>query len=142
MTRSTFTDTERDFLLRMRVARLATVGRDHGPHVIPIVYALEAGPLYTPLDHKAKRVPLTQLKRVRNIIANPQVAVVVDQYDEDWTRLAWVLVRGVAELHESGHAHETGIRLLRDKYPQYRQVPLDQHPLIVITPQAITSWKA
>jgi len=142
MMRAVFTDSERDFLKHARVARLATADGSGDPHVVPIVFALDGNTVYTPLDDKPKRVPLKHLTRVRNIVANPHVALVVDEYDEDWTRLAWVLVRGTAAVCESGSVQSTGIRLLREKYPQYEQMTLDGRPIIVITPTAIASWGA
>ena len=98
--------------------------------------------MYTPLDAKPKRVAPTDLKRVRNLRVNPWVAIVVDQYDEDWTRLAWVMVKGRGALVEDGEAHRAGVRLLQSKYPQYRAMPLTECPLIAVTPVAITSWGA
>ena len=140
MARATFTKAELSFLDRMRVARLATADASGQPHVIPIAFATDGQRLYTPLDEKPKRVEPRQLKRVRNILVNPRVAVVMDEYDEDWTRLAWVLIQGTAEIVEAGERHEGGVRLLGDKYPQYRNMPVEQRPMVVITPTHITSW--
>lgn len=136
-----FTTAELSFLARMRVARLATADAAGQPHVIPIVFAIDDRALYTPLDEKPKRVAPSRLKRVRNLTVNPQVAVVVDEYDEDWTRLAWVLVTGRGEIVEGGAAHAAGVRLLHDKYPQYAAMPLEHRPIIVVTPIRVTSWK-
>ncbi len=140
MSRSTFTEAELRFLARMRVARLATADATGQPHVIPIVFATDGRRLYTPVDEKPKRVAPRQLKRVRNLLANPQVAVVVDEYDEDWTRLAWTLVTGRAEIVEAGETHAAGVRLLRAKYPQYGVMLLEHRLLIVVTPTRVTSW--
>ncbi len=133
---------ERDFITSHRVARLATVDAQGQPHVVPIVYAFDGSLLYTPLDAKPKRVDVHQLQRVKNIRANPHVATVVDDYADDWTQLAWVQIRGTAQLVEEGEAHATGVRLLTAKYPQYQTMPLDDRPIIVITPERITSWRA
>src|SRR5258706_4447035 len=140
--RTTFTKSELGFLAAARVARLATADAHGIPHIIPIVFVLDGLKLYTPLDAKPKRVALTDLKRVRNLRVNPRVAVVVDQYDEDWTRLAWVMVKGKGALVEKGEVHAAGIRLLENKYPQYTSMPLTDRPLIVVTPLPITSWGA
>src|SRR2546425_12214110 len=93
MNRATFTEAELDLLTRTRVGRLATADAAGQPHVIPVVFATDGQKLYTPLDQKPKRVTPNQLKRVRNLLENPKLAFVVDNYDEDWTRLAWVLVK-------------------------------------------------
>ena len=140
MTLRPFTEAERAFLLRMRVARMATVDPDRRPHVVPIVFAVDEDRLYTPIDAKPKKVPPERLKRVRNLLAHPPVAVVVDEYDEDWTRLAWVMVSGTGALVDRGPAHATAVRLLTAKYPQYQAMPLDDRPIIVISPAAVTSW--
>ena len=138
----TFTEVETRFLARMRVARLATADNSGKPHVIPIVFASDGKRLYTPLDQKPKRVRPDRLRRVRNLLGNDQVAVVVDSYEEDWTRLAWVLVKGTGEFLESGEVHQNGVRLLEAKYPQYEDMPLGECPLIVVTPTEVSSWGA
>ena len=133
---------EHTFIAQQRVARLATVDAQGQPHVLPIVYAFEGQRLYTPLDAKPKRVDPRQLQRVRNIQANPHVAVIIDAYAEDWNRLAWVQLRGEAMLVESGPVRARGVRLLEAKYDQYQQLPLAGRPVIVITVQRVTSWRA
>ena len=142
MNRATFTEAELDFIARTRVGRLATADAAGQPHVIPVVFATDGRKLYTPVDAKPKRVAPSQLKRVRNLFENPKVAFIVDDYTEDWTQLAWVLVRGTGKTVEEGEAHATGVRLLQEKYPQYEGMPLKARPLIVITPSHVTSWKA
>ncbi len=142
MSRSTFKASEVRFLVAMRVARLATADTSGQPHVIPIVFACDGHCLYTPIDEKPKRVKPSRLKRIRNLLANDQVAIVIDRYSEDWTQLAWVLVKGTGELVEEGDSHRRGIRLLQQKYSQYESMPLEGHPVIVVTPSAVTSWGA
>jgi coenzyme F420-0:L-glutamate ligase / coenzyme F420-1:gamma-L-glutamate ligase len=132
---------EREFVAAHRVARLATVAADGQPHVVPIVYVLDAEQLFTPLDGKPKQVPLDKLQRVRNLAVNDRVAVVVDDYDEDWTQLAWVQLRGRATLLEAGDDYQLGLRLLQAKYPQYATVPLLGRPLIQIRIEAVRSWR-
>jgi PPOX class probable F420-dependent enzyme len=119
-----------------RIARLATVGVDGRPHVVPICFALEGETLYTAVDEKPKRT--RQLTRLANIEANPRVEVLIDEYDEDWSALWWVRLRGQARVVESD---ERGLRLLCEKYPQYRESP-PQGPLIVIEIEKRTSWSA
>jgi PPOX class probable F420-dependent enzyme len=140
MRRVTFTEAELRFLARMRVARLATADASGQPHVVPIVFASDGARLYTPLDEKPKRVEPYQLKRAQNILANPRVAVVVDEYAEDWSQLAWLLITGTATIAEAGEEYEIGMGLLRDKYPQYQSMSLEKRPLIVVTPARLTSW--
>jgi PPOX class probable F420-dependent enzyme len=135
-----FSERERIFFARMRVARLATADDTGQPHVIPIVFAADNQRLYTPLDNKPKRVEPRELRRVRNMVQNPKVAVVIDHYDEDWTQLAWVLVTGQAAILERGEAYDAGVRLLQEKYSQYQAMPLKDRPLIAITPIRVTSW--
>src|SRR5687768_17640075 len=98
----------------MRVARMATADAAGQPHVIPIVFAVDNRRLYTPLDEKPKRVAPRQLKRVRNLLLNPQLAIVVDHFDENWAQLAWVMVTGRGAIAETGDAHATGLRLLEE----------------------------
>jgi coenzyme F420-0:L-glutamate ligase/coenzyme F420-1:gamma-L-glutamate ligase len=140
MSRAIFSESERDFLARMRVGRLATADAAGQPNVLPIVFAVDDRRLYTPVDSKPKRVEPRQLRRVRNLLANPRVAVVVDDYHENWAHLAWVLVTGRAEILERGDVYAAGIGLLRDKYTQYHAMPLENRLLIAITPLRVTSW--
>ena len=135
-----FNESEVRFLTAMRVARLATADASGQPHVIPIVFAFDGQRIYTPIDEKPKRVEPERLKRVRNLLENDQLAIVVDRYDEDWTQLAWVLVTGTGEFVEEGEQRRTGIKLLKEKYPQYEDMPLEGRPLIVVTPHSVTSW--
>ncbi|MGH9767976.1 MAG: TIGR03668 family PPOX class F420-dependent oxidoreductase [Blastocatellia bacterium] len=136
------TDWERTFISEQRVARLATVDAIGQPAVIPIVYAFDGAALFTPLDAKPKRVAAAQIQRVRNIQANPRVAVIIDSYSEDWRRLAWVHVRGQARIITGGNEYAAGITLLCAKYPQYERMPLAGCLLIVIEPTRIRSWRA
>jgi PPOX class probable F420-dependent enzyme len=131
---------ERAFLEAARVARLATVDAAGRPSVIPICFQVVGERLYSAIDEKPKRSAPLRLKRVRNLLARPEVAVVADRWDEDWTRLAWVHVRGRAELVESGAEHRAGLALLRAKYPQYRAMRLEERPLIVLAIRAVRSW--
>ncbi|HEU4328432.1 MAG TPA: TIGR03668 family PPOX class F420-dependent oxidoreductase [Roseiflexaceae bacterium] len=129
-------------LEEQRVAHLATVDADGQPSALPVVYAFDGERVLIPLDGKPKRGDVRELRRVRDIAANPQVALVVDRYADDWSRLAWVQIRGRAALLESGPAYERGLALLRGRYPQYAAVPLDGRPLIAITPTEVRSWRA
>jgi PPOX class probable F420-dependent enzyme len=132
---------ERALLEAQPVARLATVSAGGQPSVLPVVFALDGDTIVMPLDGKPKRVPATQLRRVRDLLANPQVALVVDHYADDWAELAWVQVRGTAALLEQGPGYERGLALLRSRYPQYRQVALGEQALIVLNPAEVRSWR-
>lgn len=138
------TDWEQDFIASHRVARLATVDEVGHPHVVPIVYAFDGSRLFTPIDEKPKRVGAYDLQRVRNILANPDVAVIIDEYSDDWTQLAWIQIRGTATLHQPNEtpAWESGVALLHEKYPQYASMPLTERPIIVVTPEHVVSWQA
>ena len=122
------------------VGHLATADANGRPHVIPVCFAYDGHHIYSVLDAKPKRGSLTGLRRVRNILANPQVSLVIDHYDEDWTRLWYLLVQGRAELVEDGPEPPETIALLREKYPQYRDMQLDGNPVIRITPERVTGW--
>lgn len=133
----------RVFLDTQRAGRLATTDQQGQPHVVPVCYACDGHTFFIALDEKPKRVAPERLKRVRNILENDQVALVIDRYDDDWSRLAYVLVQGRAELIAPGLAeHKQAILLLRERYPQYRAMAIDQQPLIAIRPTHIVAWSA
>lgn len=124
-----------------RVARLATLEADKTPHVIPICFVWDQSVFYSAGDRKPKRVAPTELTRLKNIRQSPQVALLIDEYDEDWTRLWYVLVRGEAEIVSDPAEQQRAIHLLRAKYPQYDMKMLaDDAPVLRITPQRITTW--
>ena len=124
------------------IGHLATADPSGAPHVIPVCYAFDGRAIFSVLDQKPKSARLIQLRRVKNIQANPQVSLVVDHYEEDWSRLGYILVLGKAELLLEGEEHDGAIRLLRQKYPQYRTMDLEPNPVIKITPQRIVCWGA
>jgi len=125
-----------------RIAHLATADRAGRPHVIPICFVFDEKYFFSPLDEKPKRVAAQKLKRVKNIEANPNVALVIDRYDENWQKLAYVLVTGAARIIFRGRRHSAAVSLLRKKYRQYRQMAIDKRPMIVVTPKTITGWGA
>ena len=132
---------ETAFLVRRRVGRLATVDGTGTPYAVPVCYAYSSGSIYIALDEKPKDVSPTRLKRVRNILENPNVALIVDRYDEDWSLLAYVMVRGRAELLDSGTDEQTAaVRLLRGKYHQYERMKIEENPVIAIRPGKVASW--
>ena len=123
-----------------RSARLATADSAGEPHLVPICFTYDGLHFYSVLDRKPKRTSLTNLKRVRNIDSNPNVALMLDHYEEDWARLWYVLVTGTARLLRRGKEHRQAIAALREKYPQYRDMDIDQNPVIRITPKKVISW--
>jgi PPOX class probable F420-dependent enzyme len=123
-----------------RVAHLATADRNGGPHVIPICFVFDGMYFYSPIDEKPKRVTTRKLKRLRNIRENPRVSLVIDRYDENWAKLAYILIFGKARVLVSGDKHRKAVNLLRRKYPQYRFMAIDQRPLIVIRPTRMAGW--
>ena len=131
---------ERLFVDRQRVARLATADRAASPHVVPVCFALAERSLYITIDDKPKRLPGARLKRLRNIAENPSVAVVVDRYDEDWSRLGWVMLRGPAEILASGPEHRDAQARLVARYPQLAAMAIARHPVIALRIARSTSW--
>ncbi len=143
-TSETLSPEQAAFLVRRRVARLATAAATGEPHVVPVCFAYAPGSVvYIALDEKPKDVPPARLKRVRNILENPNVALVADRYSEDWSLLAFVMVRGRAELLEpGGEEHAGAVRLLRGKYHQYEKMRIEENPIIAIRPSRVSSWGA
>lgn len=133
---------ERRFLDARRVGRLATADRAGEPHVVPVCYAVTATAAYITIDEKPKTGDVTRMKRLRNITENPAVALVVDRYDEDWSRLGWVMLRGPAEILHGGAEHAAAQALLRGRYAQYRAMRLEGLPVIAIRVARITGWGA
>jgi coenzyme F420-0:L-glutamate ligase/coenzyme F420-1:gamma-L-glutamate ligase len=128
-------------LTQARVAHLATLGK-RSPHIIPVCFVFRENSFYTAIDRKPKIISSKELQRVRNIRGDPRVAILIDHYEENWSRLWYILVRGRAELvDESGHEHRRVIRLLRQKYPQYKAGVLSTDAQVIrIRPQTIVSW--
>jgi len=132
-------DIEREFLMAQRIGRLATADARGNPHVVPVCFAIAEDTLYITIDEKPKRQD-RPLKRVRNILENPQAAFVADRYDEDWRRLGWVMLRGPAEILEAGPEHDAAQELLRARYPQYRAMSLAGLPVIALRIERAASW--
>lgn len=132
-------DAQRRFLNNSRVAHLATADPSGVPHVVPVCFCLRDMSLYVTVDEKPKRRDIP-LKRLRNIEANPAVAVSVDRWDEDWTRLAWVMLRGHAEVLTEGLEHDMAQDQLRLRYPQYRAMDLAPLPVIAVRISRVLSW--
>jgi PPOX class probable F420-dependent enzyme len=130
----------RTFLEQQRVGHLATVSRGGEPHVVPVCYAVADDTIYTPIDEKPKQ-PGRTLQRVRNIEETGRAALVVDRYDEDWTQLGWVLLRGRAELLAPGSPEQArAVELLRQRYPQYQAMRLETQSMIALRIERVSVW--
>lgn len=129
------------FIQTQRVARLATADADGRPHAVPVCYAFDGVRFYIPLDEKPKRGDVLALRRVRNILARPEADLLIDQYDDDWSRLGYVLAHARASLVMSEEAeHAPAVAALRARYPQYRVMALEQAPLIALEPLSYSQW--
>ena len=139
--RANLTEAEAAFVARQRVARLATADENGSPTLVPVCYAFDGTHFFTPLDEKPKRVPGTQLRRVRNIEIRHEASLLIDQYDDDWSQLGYVQIYGRAELiSPDTDIHTQALILLRQRYMQYRTMNLEQTSCIMITPRRINSW--
>jgi PPOX class probable F420-dependent enzyme len=121
------------------VARLATVSPDGGPHLVPVVFALDGDVVYTAVDAKPKTTQ--RLRRLANIAGNPRVSLLADHYADDWAQLWWIRVDGIASVHHDGDALRIGLDLLRAKYNQYQSVSLNG-PVIAVAVRRWSSWQA
>jgi PPOX class probable F420-dependent enzyme len=121
------------------VARLATVGVDGRPHIVPITFALEDQTLYFAVDFKPKRT--TNLRRIRNLAATPAVSVLIDHYESDWNRLWWVRIDGTARTVTERGEVERALDLLAQRYEQYHTTR-PAGPVVAITVERMTGWSA
>ncbi|MWA01869.1 TIGR03668 family PPOX class F420-dependent oxidoreductase [Actinomadura sp. LD22] len=132
-------DDARRLLASVPVARLATVGEDGRPRLVPVTFAVHRGSVYTAVDHKPKST--RDLRRLADVRANPRVALLADHYEDDWDRLWWVRVDGHAAVVEDDARRAEPVRLLAARYAQYRDRP-PEGPVIAITIDACTGWTA
>lgn len=126
------------FVAAQRVGRFATADARGNPHVVPVCFALSDRSLYVTIDEKPKSG--RPLKRLRNLAENASVAFVVDRYDEDWSRLGWVMLRGRAEVLLDGAEHDAAQAMLRERYVQYRAMRLAALPVIALRIERVASW--
>lgn len=119
------------------VAHLATADAGGVPHAVPITFAVDGDMIYFAIDQKPKRS--TNLRRLRNIAENPAVAVIADQYADDWSSLWWARADGHAEVWEDGDRWSRAIELLQGKYHQYVEAP-PNGPVVAIHVDAWTGW--
>lgn len=145
---------ERTFLADARRAILATVSPSGAPRLVPVCFVVADATdhlgrpiLYSPIDEKPKSSPNPRdLHRVQDLLVLPDVSLLVDRWDEDWSRLAWLRVYGRGILLEpqphEREEHVRAIELLREKYPQYASHRLEERPIIRITVDRSRSWGA
>jgi PPOX class probable F420-dependent enzyme len=117
-----------------RVGRLGTVGADGAPHLVPVCYALIGDTAYHAVDHKPKRS--RNLRRIANIEATGRVSLLVDEYDDDWSRLWWVRLDGSGRVITDGPEFARAVAALTGRYPQYRATP----PVGPVIAADITAW--
>jgi PPOX class probable F420-dependent enzyme len=138
------TDADRALLTDARRAVLATIAPDGRGRLVPVCYVVDADRelLYSPLDEKPKRSQdALALARVRDIDRDPRVTLLVDRWDEDWTRLAWLRLDGRAALFRaSDPGHTNVIAALRGRYPQYERQRLEERPMIEIAVERVARW--
>ena len=119
------------------VARLATVRPDGAPHVVPVVFALVDGTVYSAVDAKPKRG--SRLQRIENVRAEPRCALLVDHYEDDWSRLWWVRADGRGAVVDEPPSAHPGVRALVERHPQYREEP-PSGPLLVVAVERWSGW--
>jgi PPOX class probable F420-dependent enzyme len=122
------------------VARLATADAAGRPHVVPVCYALVGDTVYFTIDEKPKRRAGGRLKRLANLRANPVAALVADRYDEDWSRLGWVMVQGPAEVLAAGAEHDAAQATRRARYPQLAAMRIEALPVVAVRVEHAASW--
>jgi PPOX class probable F420-dependent enzyme len=135
-----FSYRQQRFLDTLRVARLATADAHGVPHVVPVCFAIADGTLYVTIDEKPKRQVGAPLKRLRNIAENPTVAILADRYDEDWTRLGWIMLQGRAEILSGGTEHARAQALLRARYRQLGDMDIERLSVIAVRLERVMSW--
>lgn|SRR5690242_6691054 len=132
---------------KAKVARLATVDSEHKPHLIPVVFAFDNDSYFIPIDEKTKRFKPENLKRTKNIQQNSDVALLIDEYNDDWTKLYFVMIQGKASIIGGKKLEQNELSLLEkahklliDKYLQYQKIGIGEY-VIVIIPQKVITWK-
>ena len=133
------------FVQAQRVARLATADVSGQPHVVPVCYAFDGERFYIPLDEKPKSADVMALRRVRNMLARPEADLLIDRYEDDWSRLGYVLAHTHATIllpdtPEHSGLRASGLAALRERYPQYRAMALERLPLIALEVGRFSVW--
>ena len=134
---------------KAKVARLATADLECKPHLVPIVFVFDndLNCYFIPIDEKTKRAGPENLKRVKNIQENPKVALLIDEYNEDWTKLYFIMIQGKASIVGGKKLEQNEMQLLEkahkllcNKYPQYQKISVGEY-LIMIMPHKVIAWK-
>jgi PPOX class probable F420-dependent enzyme len=131
-----------ELLTLERVAHLATADQYARPHVVPIVFVYEHPFVFTPIDAKPKSVEdWHDLRRIQNIETNGRASVLVDVYHENWSKIAWVRLDGIADILTTGDDHRHALNVLAGKYKQYEGMPLGEAPVIRVRIEHVSQWQ-
>ncbi|HJU34676.1 MAG TPA: TIGR03668 family PPOX class F420-dependent oxidoreductase [Nitrososphaera sp.] len=135
----------KDLIERARVARLATIDSEFKPHLVPVVFVFDGNNFFIPIDEKRKTIKPEKLRRIRNIRDNPNVALLIDEYSEDWTRLAFVMMQGKASIitikMQGSIRLQQAYSKLTTKYVQYQKIGIGKM-CIQIKPEKVVSWRS
>lgn len=131
----------RALLTGARVARLATIRATDGtPRLVPVTFALVDGLVVSAVDDvKPKRH--RRLARLRDVEADPRVALLADHYDDDWSQLWWVRLDATATIHDDGDLNSRAVAALAARYAPYAARP-PEGPVLALTPVRWTAWTA
>jgi PPOX class probable F420-dependent enzyme len=134
-----------EFIQRVRVARLATIDSEFKPHLVPVVFVFDGNHFFIPVDEKRKKTKPEKLRRIKNIQGNPNVALLIDEYSEDWSRLAFVMIQGTASVVKSRPQADIqlkqALKKLTTKYTQYQKIGTGEM-CIIIKPEKVASWRS
>jgi PPOX class probable F420-dependent enzyme len=134
-----------EFIQRVRVARLATIDSEFKPHLVPVVFVFDGNHFFIPVDEKRKKTKPEKLRRIKNIQGNPNVALLIDEYSEDWSRLAFVMIQGTASVVKSRPQADIqlkqALKELTTKYTQYQKIGTGEM-CIIIKPKKVASWRS
>lgn len=134
-----------EFIQRVRVARLATIDSEFKPHLVPVVFVFDGNRFFIPVDEKRKKTKPEKLRRIKNIQGNPNVALLIDEYSEDWSRLAFVMIQGTASVVKSRPQADIqlkqALKELTTKYTQYQKIGTGEM-CIIIKPEKVVSWRS
>ena len=132
---------------KARVARLATVDSECKPHLIPVVFVFDNYSYFIPIDEKTKRSRPEKLKRAKNIQQNSNVTLLIDDYNENWRKLYFIMIQGKASIIGGKQLEQNELlllkkahKLLSDKYLQYQKIGIGEY-VIMIIPQKVITWK-